>query len=372
MWADGDVNVTDATFLANGSNTGPALYVEDAAVTLDGVDATENIASTGHVVDVAGATGFALHRSRFCHNLATSAGHIVAVTGASGGPYDIANNVWLENGGEGTGAALMAAPADWLLNAGPAVNIANNDFVGNAVTTAVSARGVIDFRNNIVAGHAVGFTLEEHLFGNALGGGYNLWVQNAIDAQGTAGAFPTDTALLEVDPKFQGYTPGDCASNLWLAADSPARDAGDPDLTDPDGSPSDIGAFGGPGADLEDGDGDGWLNDLDCDDADPDRHPGLPDIPYDGVDNDCDGADLCDGDGDGFLAEQCGGADCDDTDPDVHPGVPDPPDDGLDNDCDGFEPRTFVAGGSTGCGCATGGAGSGWLAVIALAALRRR
>ncbi|MBN2360189.1 MAG: putative metal-binding motif-containing protein [Deltaproteobacteria bacterium] len=40
-------------------------------------------------------------------------------------------------------------------------------------------------------------------------------------------------------------------------------------------------------------------------------------------------------DGDGYGAGTCaGGTDCDDTDPDVHPGAIDFPDDGVDQDCD--------------------------------------
>src|SRR5690606_24924293 len=40
----------------------------------------------------------------------------------------------------------------------------------------------------------------------------------------------------------------------------------------------------------------------DCDDFDPDVAPGLPDIPYDGIDNDCGGdGDLIDVDGDGYA-----------------------------------------------------------------------
>ncbi len=58
----------------------------------------------------------------------------------------------------------------------------------------------------------------------------------------------------------------------------------------------------------------------------------------DGVDQDCNGADLqCDCpdvDGDGYANASCGGSDCNDSDPDVHPGAAEVCDDGLDNDCD--------------------------------------
>jgi hypothetical protein len=39
------------------------------------------------------------------------------------------------------------------------------------------------------------------------------------------------------------------AGDFRLTDDSPCRDAGDPDATDPDGSRADIGAFGGPDGD---------------------------------------------------------------------------------------------------------------------------
>jgi len=71
----------------------------------------------------------------------------------------------------------------------------------------------------------------------------------------------------------------------------------------------------------------------DCDDADDRVHPNAVDVPYDGVDDDCDGADLCDVDGDGFDAVECAGADCADLDGQVHPDAVEVPRDGIDNDC---------------------------------------
>jgi hypothetical protein len=57
-------------------------------------------------------------------------------------------------------------------------------------------------------------------------------------------------------------------------------------------------------------------------------------VPYDGVDQDCDGADLTDADGDGHAATEAGGDDCDDDDDDAFPGAEEACD-GVDTDCDG-------------------------------------
>ena len=92
-----------------------------------------------------------------------------------------------------------------------------------------------------------------------------------------------------------------------------------------------------PGSDY-DGDGSAGCYE-DCDDADPDFYHGAPEL-CDGLDTDCDGiipVDEEDGDGDGWIF--C--LDCDDADPQSSPGLveglgPDNCEDGLDNDCDGL------------------------------------
>jgi len=58
-------------------------------------------------------------------------------------------------------------------------------------------------------------------------------------------------------------------------------------------------------------------------------------IPYDGLDQDCNGADLSDVDGDGFAAVIAGGEDCDDQDPEVRPDAAEVCN-GIDDDCDGI------------------------------------
>jgi hypothetical protein len=47
---------------------------------------------------------------------------------------------------------------------------------------------------------------------------------------------------ISTDPKFAE------SDSFNLAADSPLIDKGNPLITDPDGTPSDIGIYGGPGA----------------------------------------------------------------------------------------------------------------------------
>ncbi len=79
------------------------------------------------------------------------------------------------------------------------------------------------------------------------------------------------------------------------------------------------------------------LQEGDCDDFDPATFPGAPEVPYDGVDQDCDDRDLTDVDGDGYDAEVVGGIDCHDSDDDIHPGAQEIPYDGIDQDCDTFD-----------------------------------
>ncbi len=82
--------------------------------------------------------------------------------------------------------------------------------------------------------------------------------------------------------------------------------------------------------------GDGWTSSNDdCDDSDANANPGGTEIPYDGIDQDCDGRDACDQDGDGRRASECNGADCDDSDATITPDADEVWYDGIDQDCDG-------------------------------------
>ena len=105
-------------------------------------------------------------------------------------------------------------------------------------------------------------------------------------------------------------------------------------------------------------DADGYLACEDCDDGDAGKNPGV-DIPEgcsDPVDSDCDGAAIedpfaDDQDGDGFARPHCGGDDCDDSDPNIHPGATEEACwwewgvEPLDQDCDGVTPVVADADG---------------------------
>jgi len=102
---------------------------------------------------------------------------------------------------------------------------------------------------------------------------------------------PTGTdGNISVDPLYLDTSSSDPLEwDLHLDPSSPLVDAGDPTILDPDGSPSDIGAFGGPGADDFDLDWDGYPSwwqpgpydyatypalGWDCDDLNPHVYPG--------------------------------------------------------------------------------------------------
>jgi parallel beta helix pectate lyase-like protein/putative metal-binding protein len=116
------------------------------------------------------------------------------------------------------------------------------------------------------------------------GGGLSaLWsdgIGQGVQANGFVSLYPELVESLNPDPLLW---------DLHLAVGSAAIDAADPAATDPDGSPADLGAYGGPGADGWDIDGDGYPSwwqpgpydavtypalGLDCDDRDASVHPG--------------------------------------------------------------------------------------------------
>ncbi|MFT5582731.1 MAG: hypothetical protein ACI9VR_000307 [Cognaticolwellia sp.] len=79
---------------------------------------------------------------------------------------------------------------------------------------------------------------------------YNLFYDN-IDTDFGLGFPAGEGNLLNTDPGFSAVfldDPTNCAVDPLPADGSALIDAGDPEIADPNGTRSDIGAFGGPGA----------------------------------------------------------------------------------------------------------------------------
>lgn len=350
-----DLTCTRCTFDGTEGGIGGAIYAEDG-----------NLAVTD---------------SLFCGAQANSGG---AIYGDGGGTLHA--NRFVESTASLDGGALYANGGTW--------DITNNHFLGNGGSAAIQGSGTshLDIVNNLF--------LDGFGFGIDIGGGSSLdsgrynWFH---DNNGTIQGDTLDgTNTLIGDPLLVDWDNGHCDSDQLIPTPilSPLLDAGDPTIFDPDGSISDVGAFGGPDADPAyhvDSDGDGASFLHDCDDDNADSYPGNPEV-CDAIDNDCNGLvddnpeDIdtfypdCDGDGEGttdgaltqcfepaplscggdwISANQAGttaGLDCDDDNALVNTSADESCTDG-DQNCDGDDdfgatdgPTYFVDGDGDGYG----------------------
>lgn len=382
------VTVVDTAFTGATADEGGAVYLGTAgAVSLAGLTVSDSVSAAMGAVAVRQATSLTVDRARFVGNGPALGG---AALFASGGTATVTRSLFCDNAGAVADVDLLDATASVtatgfantlgtaLRATASELTVTNATFAhttGSAISLATSGLTVRNSAFSEISGNAIegtpttpqptgGYLAYDTVGAWLVGTG---WASDALDSG----------SLANTPPDLQGE-PADCrAESLWLAADSALRDVGDPILTDVDGTRSDIGMFGGPWADLVDGDEDGFSLDRDCDDDDAQSHPGADELPYDGIDQDCDGLQVDDLDGDGFDGGD--GPDCDDADSAINPSADDPDADGVDRDCDGFDGLPVDTDPDTSddeprkCGCdAQGAAPSALLGIALLALLRRR
>lgn len=165
--------------------------------------------------------------------------------------------------------------------------------------------------------------------GSGNGGEYDRWEVHVAGANPFPGPSPSDPLdpntfgiLYFYSPPLNGVSPP-CDVN-WIVDSLVASFLPCTSLT-----PT---CFGSPIVDCEDADNDGFTTcDGDCDDTVAAINPGVDEVPYNGIDDDCNPATLDDDlDQDGYVNAD----DCDDLEFDVFPGATEFCD-GLDNNCDG-------------------------------------
>ena len=311
----GFANIMDSIFQEN-----EAVYLDGGGLRLDQIEQIE------------------LVRDTFVLNQANQSGGAVWLSQNHWVSGSILNGIFVENTADRGGAIANTNSTVQLI-------IENNSFAGNQA---------FDFGAHLyLDSSSVSFVNNLAMYGKD-GGGLHAIDQNSVtdsdfyynsvyentggDTTGFIGNLFTQTGNIGLEPLVYAYSldgiyPND---NLHLQLISPLRDQGDPTLLDVDGTRSDIGAYGGLEAAAFDIDGDGFYDITDCDDSLISVYPYAPEVPYDGIDQDCLDGDLVDVDGDGFESDITGGLDCDDSQMSIYPGASDTWYDGVDANCDGL------------------------------------
>jgi hypothetical protein len=174
------------------------------------------------------------------------------------GSIDISNSIFAGNRGEWTGSGTGYGRALVSNNQGT-LWLTNVDFVGNTLDgDVVEAAGVWATGGSTSALDNVSFASNE-IDGDSEAascfkdeGSHALSYVNTHDNSGGAGPMRdyssalSGTSLTTGDPMYTALEGDPATWDLHPQEGSALEDAGDPDLTDPDGSRADIGAYGGP------------------------------------------------------------------------------------------------------------------------------
>ena len=241
----------ECTFADNVAGTvGGALLVGPFGMfTMTRSDLRGNAGPTGGALHLGAALQVQASNNRFCQNSADAGGAVWL--SATGGADEVVwtNNVFVENVATGAGGAFY-------LFQGEGATLTNNTILGSSA--GGSAGAILSYNTRLRAVNNVfAYPSGSALYAsnadtaNLSTFTYNDWYENSGGAlAGRAGSSTLGVGNLAFGPGLVSYDAGgDCNSDdLRLGSGSPLLDAGDPSIADPDGSPSDMGALGGPGA----------------------------------------------------------------------------------------------------------------------------
>lgn len=207
---------------------GAGLFLEDGSPLVEDVVLERNRSTYGAAMYVGFDADVTMHRARIAENHAES-GVIYVAWGAL-----TATNLLLD-------ANLSELPYDGLLTFYGTLDLANSTVVDQNVGLTTWGASEHRVTNSIFYGNDVGVADD--------GVVESTWLLSHNDVYGNADdSTPVaDDAPVGADPLFVAYiADGLPNDDITLQSTSPCRDAGDPALTDPDGTRSDVGVTGGP------------------------------------------------------------------------------------------------------------------------------
>jgi predicted outer membrane repeat protein len=243
----GDVEAAAVCVLGNNaSDRGGGIGVESGTLILRGATLSDNSAYDGGAIFVDWNASIIIEGSRFYDNSATDDG---GALNAQGAHVEIYSSLFVGNtaGDEGGGVSLQvysdSATAQSYPSSGHVENATFVDnFAGDYGHGFHNRQGEATLRNILVFGHIEGKVIAVADYGvntiSYLGvygnGGPELREHYFAEAVRGAPRFVQDDLSLAAEDR-----------DYHLLPSSPFIDAGDPAVTDPDGSVSDIGAYGG-------------------------------------------------------------------------------------------------------------------------------
>ena len=243
-----DADLTATLGRADGNtayDAGGAFLTTGGAVWLDGVELYGNSAQYGAGVHVDGSPQVDLIRVIAHGNEAEEDGGAFSLTDAHS---QLTSCIITENVARRGGGLFVQSPRfHQVLNVSLAGNTAHDHgahlWVSGGPVRIINTLAVLGLDGGGLYATADAVVGSDRFYDLVYSNAGGDWVGAWDDATGVSGN-------LRDDPMFRRYdVDGDPTDDdLRLAAGSPAIDAGDPSITDVDGSASDIGAWGGPDA----------------------------------------------------------------------------------------------------------------------------